>query len=264
MSWANVSEQQSSSYIYANFPEWFKHQVSIIEPTRGASHLRGLARGPERLVKEYHTYFVNGYKFHTHAWTVGKKTYNNGVYVKGVREGGVDDFYGVIKNIYELSYQYVEHENKVVLFYCDWFDPSRNGTKIDLFSKIVDIRMDKRYNAFDPFIMAHNVKQVYYVPYPSFQQRKRGWCAAIKTNPRGHIETNIPIEEAAYQDNEMSSVPNVVEVEPITGLLVDQEVDGQEVEVNLLDDNEEVTNSSEDNMSYDGGDQSRSQTSRKP
>ncbi|XP_024628658.2 uncharacterized protein [Medicago truncatula] len=115
LSWANVSEQQSSSYIYANFSEWFKHQVSIIEPTRGASHLRGLARGPERLVKEYHTYFVNGYKFHTHAWTVGKKTYNSGVYVKGVREGGVDDFYGVIKNIYELSYQYVEHENKVRL-----------------------------------------------------------------------------------------------------------------------------------------------------
>jgi len=37
-----------------------------------------------------------------------------------------------------------------------------------------------------------------YIPYPSFQQRKRGWCAAIKTNPKGHIETNIPIEEAAY------------------------------------------------------------------
>jgi len=52
----------------------------------------------------------------------------------------------------------------------------------------------------------------------------------------------------------MSYVPDVVEVEPITSLLVDQEVDGQEVEVNLLDDNEEVTNSSEDNMSYDGGD----------
>jgi len=52
----------------------------------------------------------------------------------------------------------------------------------------------------------------------------------------------------------MSYVPDVVEVEPITSLLVDQEVDGQEVEVNLLDDNEEVTNSSEDNMSYDRGD----------
>ena len=112
--------------------------------------------------------------------------------------------------------------------------------------------MDKMYNAFDPFIMAHNVQQVYYVPYPSFQQRKRGWCAAIKINPRGHIETNIPTEEAAYQDNEMSYVPDVIEVQPITGL-VDQEVGGQEVEVNL-DDSEEVKDSSGDNMSYNGGD----------
>jgi hypothetical protein len=51
----------------------------------------------------------------------------------------------------------------------------------------------------------------------------------------------------------MSSVPNEIEVEPITGL-VDQEVGGQEVEVNLLDDNEEVADSSGDNMSYNGGD----------
>jgi len=29
----------------------------------------------------------------------------------------------------------------------------------------VDIRVDKKYNVYDPFIMAHNVRQVYYVPY---------------------------------------------------------------------------------------------------
>ena len=73
MSWANVNEQQSSGYIYANFPEWFKHQVSMIEPTRGASHLRGVAQGPKRLAKEYHTYFVNGYKFQTLHGRWGKK-----------------------------------------------------------------------------------------------------------------------------------------------------------------------------------------------
>jgi hypothetical protein len=50
---------------------------------------------------------VNGYKFCTQSWSEGKKTYNSGVYVKGVTEGGEDDFYGVIKHVYELFYNIV-------------------------------------------------------------------------------------------------------------------------------------------------------------
>jgi len=94
--------------------------VYSVEPTDEVIHLRYLSQGPLQGASEFHTYFVNGYKFHTHSWTEGKKTINSGVYVKGVIDGGEDDFYGVIKHIYELSY----NENKVVLFYCEWFDPS--------------------------------------------------------------------------------------------------------------------------------------------
>jgi hypothetical protein len=49
-------------------------------------------------------YFVNGYKFHTRAAIHGKKTINCGVCIKGLIEGGEDDFYGIIENIYELVY----------------------------------------------------------------------------------------------------------------------------------------------------------------
>jgi hypothetical protein len=80
--------------------------VKRAEPTTQILHLRGLADGPHRLVKKWHTYFLNGYKFHTQSSTVGKITINSGIYVKGVSEGGEDDFYGVIKHIFELSYQY--------------------------------------------------------------------------------------------------------------------------------------------------------------
>jgi hypothetical protein len=69
---------------------------------------------------------------------VGKKTINSGVYVKGVGEGGEDDFYGVIKRIFELRYQYVEQNNHVEVFYCEWFDLA-SGTKIDPKHKTVDI-----------------------------------------------------------------------------------------------------------------------------
>ena len=68
---------------------------------------------------------------------------------------------------------------------------------------------------FDPFIMAQNVRQVYYVHYPSTQRDKQGWCVAIKTKSRGHIEADELQEEVAYQVDEMSHVNVVNEVEPI-------------------------------------------------
>ena len=69
-----------------------------------------------KCVKEWHTYFVNGYKFHTNTWSKGKKTINSGVHVKGLTEGGEDDFYGIIHRIYELEYNTSNKPKKVVLF----------------------------------------------------------------------------------------------------------------------------------------------------
>jgi len=59
---------------------------------------------------------VNGYKFHTNAWSKGKKTINSVVHVKGLTEGGEDDFYGIIHKIYELEYNTSNKPKKVVLF----------------------------------------------------------------------------------------------------------------------------------------------------
>jgi hypothetical protein len=181
---------------------------------------------------------VNGYKFHTQSWSEGKKTYNSGVYVKGVIEGGEDDFYGVIKHVYELFY----NQDKVVLFYCEWFDPSHRWTKMNKITNNVDIRVGKKYNVYDPFIMAHNVRQVYYVPYPPTQPRKRGWSVAIKTKPRGRIETEDPTDEIEQVD-EISHVNDIIEVERVTSWL-DEQVEGEHVDPAVLltpneDDNDE-------------------------
>ena len=68
------------------------------------------------------------------------------------------------------------------------------------------------YNLFDPFISAHNVRQVYYVPYPATRRDKRGWCVAIKTKPKGYIEFDNGQDYVPYQVEEMSHVNEVVEV----------------------------------------------------
>ena len=77
--------------------------------------LRALAWGPKSKVSLWNMWFINGYKFHTKTWSQGKKTVNCGVCVKGVTQGGEDDFYGFIEHIYEFEYTGLP---KIPLFYC--------------------------------------------------------------------------------------------------------------------------------------------------
>jgi len=97
---------------------------------------------------------------------------NIGVHIKGLIEGGANDFYGVIQHIFKLEYNTTSYLKRVVLFYCHWFDPTSRGTRVDPKYGIVEIRMDKRYNLFDPFISSHNIRQMYYVPYPTIRRDK--------------------------------------------------------------------------------------------
>lgn len=207
--------------------------------------MRNLADGPFVEVTEWHTYLVNGYKFDTESWSVGKRTINSGVYVKGETGGGENDYYGVIEHIYELEYPWLDYEKKIVLFFCRWFDPSVRGTKLNPKCNTVDIRMNGRYKLYDPFIMAENVRQVYYVPYPS---TRRGWCVAIKSKPRGRIEANDADDDVPYQVNEISGVNEVIEVERIDSLRDDrflvEEVEAVEAQV---DEDEEHNEDEEDN-----------------
>lgn len=253
-----LSSRDASARTHEDFPKWFKQQVYNEAPTVINQHLRNLADGPLTQVKEWHTYFVNGYKFHTQSWTEDKTTINSGVYVKGEPGGVADDFYGVIQHIYELSYRYLDYPKRIVLFYCNWFDPSSRGTNLNKKYNIVDIQMSRRYHMFDPFIMAHNVRQVYYVPYPATQTEKRGWCVAIKTKPRGRIEIDVSELDEPYQTDEMSRANEVIEVEPIS-CLQDTQVVGEEVDTSSLTSNQvipdedvEEAESTEDEEDEDG------------
>ncbi|KAI5443990.1 hypothetical protein KIW84_012571 [Lathyrus oleraceus] len=122
--------------------------------------------------------------------------------INRVTDGGEDDFYDFVKHIYELVHDYLDSENKFVLFYYDWYDPSSRGT-------------------------------CYYVPYPSIVPRKRGWCVVIKTKPFGHIETDNLVEDVAYQVDEVEQINDVISVEQITSLS-DTMVEGHQVDAFIL------------------------------
>jgi len=62
--------------------------------------LKALGWGPNSKARSRNMYFVNRYQFHTNTWIHGKKTINNGLYVKTVIDGQQDDFYDIIRHIY--------------------------------------------------------------------------------------------------------------------------------------------------------------------
>jgi hypothetical protein len=79
------------------------------------SHLSSVSLGPERKVKCYNGYFINGYVFHTEEYGHGKMTYNNGVCVKGSISSELEvDYYGRLEEVVEL--QYHSEQNRVFLF----------------------------------------------------------------------------------------------------------------------------------------------------
>ncbi|BAT92691.1 hypothetical protein VIGAN_07149600 [Vigna angularis var. angularis] len=118
--------------------------------------------------------------------------------------------------------------------------------------------MDKRYVLFDPFIIAHNVQQVYYVPYPTSRTDKRGWCVVIKTKPRGRIDSNDVEADVPYQVEEMSHVNDIIEVEEVVRLQ-DVEAGLEEVDPNNISSlqgqiDEDTTESEEYNAEGQGED----------
>lgn len=99
------------------------------------------------------------------------------------------------------------------------FDPTNNsGTRVNKEYNIVDIKMNKWFHQYDSFILAQEVKQVYYVPYPDMCRNVHGWCVAITTKPRGCVEIDNTEDEMSYQSDEMSPVMPITELEQIRGL----------------------------------------------
>jgi hypothetical protein len=78
-------------------------------------------------------------------------------------KGHKSKYYRIIKNIVE--YIFDGNKNfKTLFFDCDWFDPN-HGTQENQFG-MVEVKHVYRLCGCDPFVLAHQVEQVYYMLYP--------------------------------------------------------------------------------------------------
>ncbi|KAK6773589.1 hypothetical protein RDI58_028827 [Solanum bulbocastanum] len=162
--------------------------------------VKEVALGPESQVLIMNKYCVNGFKFQTEEVCRNKKTNNSGVYIQGDTDGTGQtiEYYDVIQEIIEVRYSGWP-KKKIVLFRCEWFDPSLRGTKMDHQHNIIEVKHTRKYRSYDPFINAQNAKQVYYASYPLCRD-KADWWAVIKSKPVGRIEIDNVLD-VTYQND---------------------------------------------------------------
>ena len=142
-------------------------------------------------------YFTRGYTFHTYEYGKQRATSNYGICVKGET-----DFYGILTEINEVEFPGIL-KLKCVLFKCEWFDPVVNrGVRLNKFG-VVDVNGGRRYNKFEPFILASQADQVSFLPYPRMRESGINWLAVIKVTPRGRI---IIGEEPPLQEEQINEV----------------------------------------------------------
>lgn len=244
------------------------------------NRVKDLACGPFREVHTWPQYNVNGYKFHTETYGSNKSTMNSGVCIKGTNYAEFEsDYYGILTDIIELEYPNpTTKRTRVVLFKCDWFDPTINqGCKIHEQYGLVEINFKRKFDKYEPFILASQSQQVYFAEYPvekedkakkgkvkkvKAKKDKGDWRAVCKIEARSIIHS----PDLPYQEDEMPIVVEptindelqcltVIDGEDEDQEIVDDEVDGEEIEESDVETQTEDAKEDEDDTNEDDSDE---------
>ena len=162
--------------------------------------LRNMSYGPLRSCVVYPAYFVNGFKFHSLTYGANRSTQNSGVCVKGSNYSDNSyDYYGLLEEVIVIEYY---GKLRTSLFKCRWFDPTPNvGTRVHRQTALVEIHRNRRFNKYEPFILASQACQVYFLPYPSMRRERQDWLAVCKVQPRFADEKCIDRESPLHNDD---------------------------------------------------------------
>ena len=140
---------------------------------------------------------------------------NWGVCVRGtLSDDPRSSFYGNLNDVVVLTYQGIGLEASVVLFHCHWYDPSTRGTTVHETYNLVDVNVQRKYPNYDPFVLAQQVIQVYYCPFPNASRARRNWMAVCETRSRRVLQPlptqeDLMDEDAPYQMATISQTPDI-------------------------------------------------------
>ncbi|KAK1613136.1 hypothetical protein QYE76_036809 [Lolium multiflorum] len=154
----------------------------------GNEELYMLAKTPSSTITTFQGYEINGNTFYTIAQDKKSTNQNSGVRFDAATENGQKvTYYGYIEEIWELDYG---PSFKVPLFRCKWFKLTGGGVKVDQQYGMTMVDFNNLGYLDEPFVLAKDVAQVFYVKDMSSKPRKRKDKKTISTScddPKRHI-----------------------------------------------------------------------------
>ena len=133
------------------------------------AQLAFLARGPSTTILKFQGYNINGYTFYTRSQDKKSTNQNSGVRIDATDTSGrKNSYYGVIEEIWELEYGPL----KIPLFKCQWVKLTAGGVTIDEYGMTL-VDLNKIGFLDEPFVLAKDVTQVFYVKDMASKPKKR-------------------------------------------------------------------------------------------
>jgi hypothetical protein len=151
------------------FASWL--QTHLMNNTTVGDQLYLLARKPSSTVTTFQGYEINGNTFYTVAQDKKSTNQNSGVRFDALNEdGSKDTYYGYIEEIWELDYG---PSFKVPLFRCKWVNLKGGGVQVDKLYGMTTVDLNNLGYREEPFVLANDVAQVFYVKDMSTRPKKR-------------------------------------------------------------------------------------------
>jgi len=204
--------------------------------------LKQVGSGFARRVRTFNIYDVNGYRFRTRKYEENRGNLKTMCY--GVRMPGTDgkEYYGIVKEIYELSFG-GDQGFKPVVFKCHCSDP--DVTRKDPTIGQVNVRQDSKYEGKDVYIVANrDTTQVYYFSWACQKDKNLvGWSLVQLVSPRG--------KAAVPKDDDYNFDPKIDEFYQPEGLEGSLQIDilslmGMEVDDDIDEDEGDEVQDAED------------------
>ncbi|KAJ9552527.1 hypothetical protein OSB04_016572 [Centaurea solstitialis] len=179
----DVYKEEFKSEMHENdaqnkFAAWFKDKIcnlQLAESPECTEELLALAHGPDLNAYSYTACVVNGVRFVVHSRDIRRTTQNSGVAVPGTY-GFM--FYGQLEDIIEIRYL---SGYSVVLFRCKWFNTDPRKKRCITKNNITSISVNSEWFKSDPYILATQAKQVFYIEDPS---ENHNWRVVEDVNHR--------------------------------------------------------------------------------
>ncbi|KAK1683981.1 hypothetical protein QYE76_044829 [Lolium multiflorum] len=160
------------------FGSWLRKH--LMSDNKVVDQLYMLAKTPSSTITTFQGYEINGNTFYTIAQDKKSTNQNSGVRFDAATENGQKvTYYGYIEEIWELDYG---PSFKVPLFRCKWFKLTGGGVKVDQQYGMTMVDFNNLGYLDEPFVLAKDVAQVFYVKDMSSKPRKRKDKKTISTS----------------------------------------------------------------------------------